>query len=257
LVKHLQDQLSQIETELQSAQRMQIDMLPSDKVLEETYNKYHINIHHYFEPSSVLGGDFWQIFPLSKTRLGFYICDFSGHGVASALNTFRLHALVSQNNLHLKTPALFLKHLNKQMHLLLPRGQFATMFLGILDIRNKTLTYSGAGAPNPIFIRGKRGRLLSSEGLPLGILPNPEYKNFCIQLQKGDSLLLYSDALIEAPNKKGERLGTKIFKDKAIKLIANQPPEEGLNDLLKAFFEFAPPPPPDDVTAVLLRWEQK
>ena len=257
LVKHLQDQLTQIETELQSAQRMQIDMLPSDKILEETRTKYHINIRHYFEPSSVLGGDFWQIFPLSKTRLGFYICDFSGHGVASALNTFRLHALVSQNNLHLKTPALFLKHLNKQMHLLLPRGQFATMFLGILDIRKKTLTYAGAGAPNPIFIRGRRGRLLSSEGLPLGILPNPEYNNACIQLQKGDKLLLYSDALIEAPNAKGERFGINIFKDKAIKLIANKKLEDGLDSLLSSFFEFAPPPPPDDVTAVLLQWEEK
>ena len=182
----------------------------------------------------MLGGDFWQIFPLSKTRLGFYICDFSGHGVASALNTFRLHALVSQNNLHLKTPALFLKHLNKQMHLLLPRGQFATMFLGILDTRKKTLTYSGAGAPNPIFIRKGRGRLLASEGLPLGILPNPEYQNSCIELQKGDILLLYSDALIEAPNKNGKRLGINVFKNKAIKLIAKKKLEDGLNNLLHA-----------------------
>jgi len=257
LVKHLQDQLSQIETELQSAQRMQMDMLPSDKQLEEIRNKYHTNIVHYFEPSSVLGGDFWQIFPLSKTRLGFYICDFSGHGVASALNTFRLHALVSQNNLNLKTPALFLKHLNKQMHLLLPRGQFATMFLGIIDTRAKTLTYSGAGAPNPVLLRGKNGRLLASEGLPLGILPNPEYHNNCIQLQKGDLLLLYSDALIEAPNKNGERMGIKTFKTKVVKQIANRTLEDGLNNLLQAFFEFSPPPPPDDVTTVLLKWEDK
>ena len=257
LVKNLQDQLSQISTELQSAQRMQVDMLPSEQQLEDIRNKYHVNIVHYFEPSSVLGGDFWQLFPLSKTRLGFYICDFSGHGVASALNTFRLHALVSQNNLHLKTPALFLKHLNKQMYLLLPRGQFATMFLGIIDIRKKTLTFSGAGAPNPVFIRSNQGKLLASEGLPLGILPNPEYQNSCVKLKKGDTLLLYSDALIEAPNKKGVRMGIKTFKNRAIKHIANKKIEDGLNNMLHAFFEFAPPPPPDDVTTVLLKWEGK
>ena len=108
-----------------------------------------------------------------------------------------------------------------------------------------------------MFLRGKTGRLLASEGLPLGILPNPEYHNNCIQLQKGDSLLLYSDALIEAPNKKGERMGIKTFKTKVVKQIANRTLEDGLNNLLQSFFEFSPPPPPDDVTTVLLRWEEK
>ena len=257
LVKNLRNQLHQIESELQSAQRMQIDMLPSDKQLEEIRTKYHLNIAHYFESSSVLGGDFWQVFPLSKTRLGFYICDFSGHGVASALNTFRLHALVSQNNAHFKSPAQFLKQLNKQMHLLLPRGQFATMFLGILDIRKKSLIYAGAGAPNPIFLRSKKSKLLPSEGLPLGILPNPEYQDFSLQLKKGDSLLLYSDALIESPNKKGVRMGIDTFQKRATNFMMKQDLDAAMNDLLADFFTFAPPPPPDDVTAVLLKWEPK
>ena len=257
LVKNLQNQLNQIETELQSAQRMQMDMLPSQKQLDEAFIKYHLKIAHYFEPSSILGGDFWQIFPLSKTKLGFYICDFSGHGVASALNTFRLHALVSQNNARLKTPALFLKHLNKQMHLLLPRGQFATMFLGIFDIRKKILTYAGAGAPNPILLRGTKQYLLQSEGLPLGILPNPEYKDFVLKLKSKDSLLLYSDALTESPNKKGERLGLGSFQKMVASSIKKTNLNKDLDVLLQNFFNFAPPPPPDDVTAVLLQWEGK
>ena len=141
--------------------------------------------------------------------------------------------------------------------MLLPRGQFATMFLGILDTRKKTLIYAGAGAPNPILLRGSKQQLLQSEGLPLGILPNPEYKDFSLKLKQNDMLLLYSDALTESPNKKGERLGTTSFQKLITKTIKTKDLNANLDALLQKFFEFAPPPPPDDVTAVLLQWSGK
>ena len=98
---------------------------------------------------------------------------------------------------------------------------------------------------------------MPSEGLPLGILPNPEYQDFSLQLKKGDSLLLYSDALIESPNKKGVRMGIDTFQKRATNFMMKQDLDAAMNDLLADFFTFAPPPPPDDVTAVLLKWEPK
>ena len=256
LVRNLSNQLNQIEAELQAARRMQIDMLPTDKSLNTIREEYHLNIAHYFAPSSLLGGDFWQIIPISANKIGFYICDFSGHGVASALNTFRLHALVSQNNKRLTSPADFLTHLSKQMHTLLPRGQFATMFLGIFDKKNRSLLYAGAGAPNPVLIRRKKQTFLSATGLPLGILPKPMvYKDQILKLEKGDRLLLYSDALTESTTQKGNRLGLPTFKKMITKHIKDGDLTEELNALLKDFFKQVPPPPPDDVTAVLLNWE--
>ena len=256
LVRNLSNQLNQIETELHAARRMQIDMLPQEKVLNTIRQNYHLNIAHYFSPSSLLGGDFWQVIPVSTNKIAFYICDFSGHGVASALNTFRLHALVSQNNKRLSSPADFLTQLNHQMHLLLPRGQFATMFLGIYDKRQRTLTYAGAGAPNPILIHRKKQTLLGAEGMPLGILPKPVYHDNTLKLSNGDILLLYSDALTESMTAKGVRLGFPTFKRMAMKRILMPDPNEGLNSLLQDFFKVVPPPPPDDVTAVLLKWEK-
>ena len=254
LVDNLTDQLSQIESELHSARRMQQEMLPSNKTLDSIKEQYGLDIAHHFAPSSLLGGDFWQIFPLSANKICFYICDFSGHGVASALNTFRLHALVSQNNKRLTSPAEFLTQLNHQMHVLLPRGQFATMFLGIYDKRKKTLVYAGAGAPNPIFISRKKTSILHAEGLPLGILPDPTYEEVSIKINKGDTLLLYSDALTEANVKNSKRLGFSDFKRMALKNIIKGDLNTGLNGLLNDFYKVAPPPPSDDVTAVLLRW---
>lgn len=255
LVRHLSTQLEQIESELHSARRMQIDMLPKDDVLKTLQQDYRLTIAHHFAPSSLLGGDFWQIIPISANKVGFYICDFSGHGVASALNTFRLHALVSQNNRRIHSPADFLKKLNKQMHTLLPRGQFATLFLGIYDKRKKTLLFSGAGAPNPIWIHQNKQLSLNAEGMPLGIVTNPTYQDTIIRLTKGDSLLLYSDALTESLTTKGLRLGDTAFKRMVKKHIVGTDPNAGLDELMQHFFKLAPPPPSDDVTAVLLKWE--
>jgi len=256
LVRNLTDKLSQIEAELHAARRMQIDMLPSDQTLQDIRDNYKIDIAQFFAPSSLLGGDFWQIIPISPNKFAFYICDFSGHGVASALNTFRLHALVSQNNKRLVSPAAFLTRLNKQMYTLLPRGQFATMFLGIFDKKKKTLIYAGAGAPNPVLIRRKKQTFLHAEGMPLGILTQPIYHDQTLKIQRNDLLLLYSDALTESMTKKGTRLGTSAFKKIITKNLTLKHTEDSMNALLEAFFKLVPPPPPDDVTAVLLKWEQ-
>ena len=257
LVQSLSNQLDQIESELQAARRMQMDMLPTDKALNALRENYHLNIAQYFTPSSLLGGDFWQLIPISSNKIGFYICDFSGHGVASALNTFRLHALVSQNNKRMSSPAEFLMHLSKQMFGLLPRGQFATMFLGIFDKRNRTLVYAGANAPDPILIRNKKSTLLKAAGLPLGIMPKPTiYKDKTIKLLKGDMLLLYSDAMTESTTKDGVRLGQATFKKMVMKHLKAANINDGLNALFEDFFKQVPPPPPDDVTAVLLKVEE-
>ena len=255
LVRHLSNQLNQIETELHAARRMQMDMLPHDKTLHTIRETYHLNISHYFAPSSLLGGDFWQVIPISSNKIAFYICDFSGHGVASALNTFRLHALVSQNNKRLSSPAEFLTQLNQQMHRLLPRGQFATMFLGIYDKRLRQLVYAGAGSPNPVLIHRKKNSLLNAEGMPLGILPKPIYHDNTLKISKGDTLLLYSDALTESITTKGLRLGFQTFKRMVMKRVLNCQSDDCLNLLLQDFFKMVSPPPPDDVTAVLLKWE--
>ena len=255
LIKHLEKQLNQLNDELISAQRMQRTLLPTETMLQNIANKYGIHFAHHFEPSSHLGGDFWEVIPLSDSKLAVYICDFSGHGVSAALNTFRLHALITQmDNINIEIPASAMTIMNTQLLSLLPRGQFATFFLAVIDLAKDRMVYSAAGVPKPFLICGNKIELINADGMPLGISKQAQYHNYQLDFPKGSKLMLYSDALTEAPNKEGERLGEEGFSKLVKKFVvkANKTPQDVVSSVIKSFFEFAPPPPPDDVTVVYL-----
>ena len=96
MVEYLSSQLDQLNEEMKISQEMQRSLLPTVDVLENIRERCRIDIASYFSPSDRLGGDFWQIIELSETKFGLFLCDFSGHGLSAALNTFRLHTLVHQ-----------------------------------------------------------------------------------------------------------------------------------------------------------------
>ena len=256
LIKHLEKQLNQLNEELNAAQRMQRTLLPSDIMLQNIAQKYGLHFAHHFEPSSRLGGDFWEIIPLSDTKLAVYICDFSGHGVSAALNTFRLHALITQmDNINIEIPASAMTMMNSQLLNLLPRGQFATFFLAVIDLAKDRMVYSAAGVPKPFLIHNDHIDLINADGMPLGISKQAQYHNYQIPFPKGAKLMLYSDALTESPNKNGERLGEDGF-SKMVEpyvLKENASPKETVASIMTRFFEFSPKPPPDDVTVVYLQ----
>ena len=252
LVKRLQLRLKQIQTELTTAQNMQISLLPCPATLQDIRSRYHLNMVPYFEPSDRLGGDFWQTIPLSHHRIGIYLCDFSGHGLATALNTFRLHTLIYQMRITINKPSDFLDEINKQLCALLQRGQFATFFFGIFDTEKQILTYAGAGSPSPFIWNGRRIVSLSTKGLPLGISETAVYENHTVSFKPGYKLFLYSDALTESPNVKGERLGKKGLLPFVKEAFVSPDIKEGMRFITEQFFAFAPPPLQDDISAVLI-----
>ena len=254
LIDHLRQQLDQIETELQNARHMQINMLPHPKQITEFCDKFQIQLAQFFEPSFALGGDYWQMFPIRGELLGLYLCDFSGHGVAAALNTFRLHGIIAQmNKSSIHSPAAFLQDINSQLFELLPRGQFATFFFGIYDPKTHILNYAGADAPTPFLRSGRKTRLLDTAGMPLGIVKNATYTDHAVQMKPGDSLFLYSDALTESPCTDGSRLGTIGFQKIVEQGLKHPDATIALRRIMDSFFQISPPPPPDDVTTILLR----
>jgi len=258
LLKHLHTQLSRIQEELSIAKEMQHSLIPSETYLENVGAHYKMEMYSHFEPTNEIGGDFWGIIPLNKEKAGFYICDFSGHGISAALNTFRLHALISQTDaITLSAPAHTVATLNNQMRKLLPRGQFATFLYGIIDTERNLLSYASAGSPRPLLKMpdGKFLRLRSS-GMPLGIKKDICYENHQVPFPPESLILFYSDALLDACNSEGEQLGEKGFFEIATTAFCQKRAKDIIPEIIQKFYEYSPMPLEDDLTAFLIKREK-
>lgn len=191
--------------ELSAARNMQFDLLPRRGRLDRIQSALNLAIDSYFKPSSDIGGDLWGCLEEEGGSLVVYILDFSGHGVGAALNVFRLHTLISELKGQITDPAATLLQINSALHGLLPRGQYATMALAVIDTVSETMTWSGAGAPRPIlFDKGGESQWLDTAGAPLGLSSSAQYHNRKIGFPPGSSLFLYSDAMTEAYMADGE-----------------------------------------------------
>lgn len=190
------------------ARQMQLGLLPDAAACRSLEGRHGIALDSHFESSSELGGDLWGARSLDDRRFSLFLCDFTGHGVAAALNTFRLHALLARTDLPVDDPAETLRAVNGLLVGLLPEAQFAAMIYAVVDVSADRLVYATAGAPKPL-VRHTDGRLEvgPSCGLPLGLAREARYRNHCLDFPPGSTLLLFSDALYEARRWDGEMFG--------------------------------------------------
>ncbi len=169
-----------------------------------------IDLSVFYRPARLSGGDYYDFLPLDGGRVGIFIADVSGHGAAAAMVVAILHATI-RGFANVGAPAELLAYVNRRLATDHPawQGQFVTAFYGILDPAAGTLTYSNAGHPLPRVasttqpVRAVEG----GHGIPLGIDPSAPYELAEIGLAAGDSLVLYTDGLIEARNALGDWFG--------------------------------------------------
>jgi phosphoserine phosphatase RsbU/P len=248
---------SRLDRELQTAKETQAFLLPGTKLLDSIRKNYHLNVHVHFEPCSELGGDYWGIKCLDAQRIAILIADFSGHGVNAALNTFRLHALLNDSFALADDPATFLEKLNARLSPLLPAGQYATVFFGIINHQKDMLYYSTAATPSPlIFMPGATEPMpCNGEGFPLGMFDDSRYEPRGQPFPPGASLLLYSDAVTEGKMTNGKRLGEPGLIDLLQNRIAEISGKQLLDNLIRQLNEQFVHPLADDLTVIYITRE--
>lgn len=209
ILKDLQDYQLRMEDDLSHARAMQNLLMPDQATISSVEYDFDMDIRSLFSPSFTIGGDMWGLRALpASRRLAIYSGDFTGHGVTAAINVFRLCTLIDKLPQQVMShPAECLQHLNQQLFEILPIELFATMFYGVLDLANDSLTYCIAGSPKPLLLRKGNGfEVLKGSGLPLAAIRTPRYREERIRFNRGDALMVYSDALIETPNSEGKHL---------------------------------------------------
>lgn len=186
--------------ELSSARQMQYDLLPTPSQLRHYEASHRLAVDSLFRPASEIGGDLWGLIDTPSGKLGCYVVDFTGHGVGSAINSFRLHTLLYSVRHHSDKPADFLQHLNHALCEILPRGQFATCFYACFSASQEHFHYAAAGSPPPLLHQYTHTSItpLDTAGIPLGISPDACYDSHQVPFAAADRLLICSDAIHDA-----------------------------------------------------------
>jgi len=184
-----------IEQELRTAQAIQHAFLPKDVPTLPGWQ-----LMPYYQPAREVGGDFYDIFVFADGRLGLVIGDVSGKGVPAALVMATVHTMLRTAVQGMLAPGEVLMRVNDLLAAEIPAGMFVTCFYALLDPGSGRLRYANAGHEPPYRQHGGSVTELWATGMPLGLLPGSCYEEQEAALAPGESLLFYSDGLVEAHN---------------------------------------------------------
>jgi serine phosphatase RsbU (regulator of sigma subunit)/predicted ester cyclase len=186
-----------LEQELRVARRIQQASLPMEVPTLEGWQ-----ISPYYQPAREVGGDFYDFFELEDGRVGVVVGDATGKGVSAALVAAATSSMVRAvaQALGSSSPGEVLAQVNETLVARIPSNMFVTCFYAVLDPESAGLRYANAGHDLP-YLRGRSSNdaeELSARGMPLGLMPQMSYEEKEIVLDAGDSVLFYSDGLVEA-----------------------------------------------------------
>ncbi len=244
-----------IESELNIAREIQMSMIP--KIFPPYPDRNDIDIYASMRPAKEVGGDLYDFF-LDEGKLYFAVGDVSGKGVPASLFMAVTRSIFRSIAASMGDPGKIISAMNEAMCDGNDANMFVTLFIGVVDLDTLKMTYSNAGH-NPPVIMGRDGSVSfipvdSCSGLPIGLFGGQDYADASLQLSSEDKLILYTDGLTEAENKKAELYGD----DRLLKTLAKPGLAQlGVRDLLENVLadvegHVAGAPQSDDLTMMVM-----
>jgi phosphoserine phosphatase RsbU/P len=238
-----------LEREQQVASEIQHRFLPAAAPQLPGYELQGISF-----PCYEIGGDYYDFIERSDGKLVVALGDVSGKGTAAALLMSSLHAAVhAQADIH-NSLVQTVSAVNRYLVESIPPNRFVTLFYAELDPKQGTLTFLNAGHNPPLIVHsGGTMEQLAAGGLPLGIMPNADFREGRTQLRPGDVLVVYSDGVTEAYNPKGEEFGpTRLYEVVSRNIDSSA---AGIRDRIEAALtKFCQgTPAADDITLVIVK----
>ncbi len=240
--------------ELSMAEKLQKSLLP-----RKFPNIPGIRFASKYTTTSQLGGDFFDVVQLDDQTLGILIADVSGHGVSSAIIAAMVKAFFRNYQFQFRSPAQLLQKMNQDFCKILDTGDFISAFYMIVNIESLSATFANASQSFPMYLNGKEKKIfdLDSLGFFLGVLDSTIYEDRTMRLEPGDSILFFTDGIIEAKNRKLENYGRERLKDKFLKYIQLYSDESSLitRNIFDDIMEFSRPNQiADDMTLLLVQF---
>lgn len=195
-------QQSLLDQDLKLAKEVQLAFLP-----KKAPNVTGYEFFNYYSAANWIGGDYYDFIPIDDRRWAVVVADVVGHGVAAAMFMAKLSAETRFAFTANSDPALAMRKLNDRL-CELNAERFVTMILVIVDSSSNKITVANAGHMAPL-LRTAGGEIkeIGSDdgGFPLAIIPDSDYSVTETTIEVGESFVLYTDGIFEAPDADGKQ----------------------------------------------------
>jgi serine phosphatase RsbU (regulator of sigma subunit) len=247
--ERLEHQLTAIRLELETARQIQLSILPQSAPAFAG-----LDIAATYVPMTSVAGDFYDFVVIDEHCLGILIADVSGHGMPAALIASMLKVAFATQSDYARDPARVLTGLNQALYGKF-QGHYVTAAYTVIDTKNQTLRYAGAGHPPLLLREGLSGavRTLLENGLFLGYFRDVTFSSVEVPFHQSDWVLLYTDGISEMMDPSQEMFGEARLKEFLVEHGAPPAAEfsESLLKRLSAWSGRASGQDPDDDVTLL------
>lgn len=200
----LYEKNQQIQKELEYAKRLQQFIIPKDF----SFISYP-SISGRYLPIADIGGDLFDCYKISDSKIGVLIADVTGHGIAAALVMSMAKMTFNIHSYEIFPTQQLMSKINEEMRGLLLDMQYITAFYMLIDIEHHTITFTNAGHTRPLYYRKSTDKIiaLDTNGLFLGIQDESLYEQKSIHYEPGDRCILYTDGITELKDDHNEEFG--------------------------------------------------
>jgi phosphoserine phosphatase RsbU/P len=250
-----------LQTEIEIAREVQTELYP-----KEAPPSCGLKLTVRCDPARMVSGDYYDYEQIANGKLAFAIGDVAGKGISAALLMATLQAALraqlsqyqpTRENECARFPELdtasLVSQLNQQLYAHTSPEKYATFFFALFDEKSRSLTYTNAGHLSPLLFRNGDVVSLDSNGTVVGAFPFAKYDESCLNIDKGDLLVCYTDGITEPENAYGEMFGEERLID-LVKKHAHRNDEEIVQNVLEAVRSWTGTPElHDDMTLLLAR----
>ena len=201
-----------------------------------------------------VGGDYYDFFALGQQRLGLFIGDISGKGIAAALLMANLQAnLRSQFAMAREQPRQFLQSVNRLFYDNTADSAYATVFFAQYDDVTRCLRYTNCGHLSGLLLRSSQTvEWLHSTGTVLGLFKDWDSPTLDCDLSPDDTLVLYTDGVTEAMNAAGEEFGQERLVE-VVRRYRTEPAECMVRSIVNDLQAFSSGEQHDDITLIVAK----
>ncbi len=241
-----------MQEEMRVAKQTQINLLPKDF---PDISGYQIAARTI--PAREVGGDSYDLIQIDDKHFAFCLGDVSGKGMPAAMLMSNLQATLRSFTITGNLCKDIIANSNDLLYNSTEPSKFATLFYGILNPESNEIVFCNAGHNNPfLFSADGNVKELKTGGLILGCMPDSEYEEEKISINRNDIIVIFSDGITEAMNENEEEYGEEKLKE-FISNHLDEAPEIIIENILSDVRMFVGEAPQwDDMTLLIIKREE-